>query len=143
VASPETWRRRRIDARERDFMKTALAVVMLIVLLCVAGAAASDVAGKWSGTFKASGGDRGIPQVVIFKQEGNKLTGSAGPDADEQYPIENGRIEGNRVRFELTSGEWRFSYDLQRAGDDEMKGNLELTSVNNRRTAVVSLSRVK
>ncbi|MGA2344541.1 MAG: hypothetical protein ABSF93_00965 [Candidatus Sulfotelmatobacter sp.] len=47
------------------------------------------------------------------------------------------------MRFELTSGEWRFSYDLQRAGDDEMKGNLELTSVNNRRTAVVSLSRVK
>ncbi len=114
-----------------------------MVLLCLVSAMASDVAGKWSGTFKASGGDHGIPQIVILKLDGNKLTGSAGPDAEEQYPIENGRIEGDRVRFELTSGEWRFSYDLRRAGEDEMKGNLELTSINNRRTAVVSLSRVR
>jgi hypothetical protein len=124
-------------------MKRALARVVLMVVVCVICAWASDVAGKWSGTFKASGGDHGIPQVIILKQEGNKLTGSAGPDAEEQYPIENGRIEGDRVRFELTSGEWRFSYDLRRAGEDEMKGDLELTSVNGRRTAVVSLSRVK
>jgi hypothetical protein len=127
-------------------VKKALAidVLMIIVLfIFIAGAEASDLAGKWSGTFKASGGDHGIPQIVTFKQEGNKLTGTAGPDAGEQYPIENGRIEGDHVRFEVTSGEWRFSYDLQRAGEDEMKGNLELTSVNNRRTAVVSLSRVK
>ncbi len=124
-------------------MKRTLAIDVLMVMLCVVSAGASDLAGKWSGTFKASGGDHGIPQLVILKLEGNKLTGSAGPDAEEQYPIENGWIEKDRVRFEVTSGEWKFSYDLQRAGDDEMKGNLELTSVNNRRTAVVSLSRVK
>lgn len=124
-------------------MKRALAISLLMVVVCSICAMASEVAAKWSGTFKASGGDHVIPQIVILKQEGNKLTGSAGPNAEEQYPIENGRIEGDRVRFELTSGEWRFSYDLRRTGEDEMKGNLELTSVNNRRTAVVSLSRVK
>jgi hypothetical protein len=124
-------------------MKRVFAMAMLITVSWVGSAAASDITGKWSGAFKASGGDHGIPQIVILKQDRNKLTGSAGPDAEEQYPLENGRIEGDRVRFEVTTGEWRFSYDLQRAGEDEMKGNLELTSVNNRRTAVVSFSRVK
>ncbi len=124
-------------------MKRAHAINVLMIVLFVVGAGASDLAGKWSGTFKASGGDPAIPQIVILKQDGNKLTGSAGPDAEEQYPIENGRIEGDRVRFELTTGEWKFRYDLQRAGEDEMKGNLELTSVNNRRTAAVLLSRGK
>jgi hypothetical protein len=123
-------------------MEKKLVMVGLIVLWVVC-AAGSDVSGKWSGTFKASGGDHSTPQIVILKQEGNKMTGSAGPNADEQYPIENGRVEGEHVRFELTSGEWRFSYDLQREGQDELKGNLELTSLNSRRTAVVSLSRTK
>jgi hypothetical protein len=120
-------------------MKTTLAIVVLLAV----GALAGDVAGKWSGTFRVSGGDHSIPQIIVLKQDGNRLTGSAGPDAGEQYPIENGKIEGDRVTFELTSGEWRFSYDLKRAGADEIKGNLELKSVNNRRTAVVSLSRMK
>jgi len=117
-------------------------VIVLIVLLVIR-AAAVDVTGTWSGTFKVSGGDHNVPQIIILKQDGNKLTGSAGPDAEEQYPIENGKVEGDRVRFELTSGEWRFGYDLKREGQDEMKGDIELKSVGSRRTAVVSLSRTK
>jgi hypothetical protein len=119
---------------ERSFMKR---VIVLVVLLVV-GAVGVDVTGTWSGTFKVSGGDHSTPQIIILKQDGNKLTGSAG-----QYPIENGKVEGDRVRFELTSGEWRFGYDLKRAGADEMKGDLELKSVGSRRTAVVVLSRTK
>ena len=117
--------------------------VLVIVLLFVMVAMASDVTGTWSGTFKVSGGDHSVPQMIIFKQDGVKLTGSAGPDAGEQYPIDNGKVEGDRLTFELTSGEWKFSYDLRRAGQDEMKGNLELKSVNNGRSAVVSLRRMK
>lgn len=113
--------------------------VLVLVVLLVVGAAAADV----TGTFKVSGGDHSTPQIIILKQDGNKLTGSAGPDAGEQYPIENGTVEGDRVRFELTSGEWRFGYELKRAGPDEMKGDLELKSVGSRRTAVVALSRTK
>lgn len=120
-------------------MKRTLAIVLLYAVHSVAG----DVTGKWSGTFKVSGGDHSIPQIVILKQDGNRLTGSAGPDAEEQYPIENGKDEGDHVKFELTSGEWRFSYDLKQTGLDEMKGSLELRSVNSGRSAVVTLIRVK
>jgi hypothetical protein len=124
---------------ERSFMKRVLVLVVLLVV----GAVAADVTGTWSGTFKVSGGDHSTPQLIILKQDGNKLPGSAGPDAGEQYPIENGKVEGDRVRFEVTSGEWRFGYDLKRAGPDEMKGDLELKSVGSRRTAVVAVSRSK
>jgi hypothetical protein len=110
----------------------------LLAVIAMAG----DATGTWSGTFKASGADHDTPQIIILKEDGVKLTGSAGPDAEEQYPIENGKVDGNRVTFEVTSGEWRFSYDLRRT-QDEMKGNLVLKSVNNERTAVVSLSRTK
>jgi hypothetical protein len=122
---------------------TRVAIIVLLLAGSLVSALTGDLSGTWSGTFKANGSDHSTPQVVILRQEGDKLTGSAGPDAEEQYPIENGKIAGDRVTFELTTGEWRFSYDLKRTGADEMKGNLELTSVNNRRTAVVSLSRTK
>jgi hypothetical protein len=120
-------------------LQKALAMIALLAV----GTMASELTGTWSGTFKVSGGDHSTPQIVILKQEGKKLTGSAGPELGEQYPIENGQIDGDRVRFELTSGEWRFSYDLKRSGPNEMKGNLELKSVDDKRTAVVSLSRTR
>jgi hypothetical protein len=118
-------------------------IMIAVVLLLAASAMVGDVTGTWTGTFKANGGDHTVPQIVVLKQEGNKLTGSAGPEAEEQYPIENGRVDGDHVTFELTSGEWRFSYDLKLTARDEMQGGLDLKSLNNSRTAKVSLNRTK
>jgi hypothetical protein len=78
--------------------------------------------------------------LFIFKQDGNKLTGSGGSNQSEQYPIEDGKVDGDRVRFEITTGEWKFTYSL-RASDAKLAGELELKSVDNRRTAKVNLSR--
>ena len=120
-------------------MKTHIAIVMLLTV----SAAAGDLTGKWSGTFKVEGGDHPIPQLFILKQNGNSLTGSGGPDAQEQYPIENGRIDGDHVKFEVTTGEWKFAYDLKQHEQDGLEGNLELKSINNSRTANVSLRKTK
>jgi hypothetical protein len=117
--------------------------ILAIILLYAVHAVAGDVTGKWSGTFKVSGGDHSVPQILTLKQDGNRLTGSAGPDAGEQYPIENGKVDGDHVRFDLTTGEWRFSYDLKATGPGEMKGNLDLKSIKSERSAMVTLSRVK
>jgi len=114
-----------------------------IVFLLAASAMAGDLTGKWSGTFKVDGGDHTIPQVFILKQQGKTLTGSGGPSAGEQYPIENGKIDGDEVRFEITTGEWKFAYDLKQTAPDGLKGDLKLQSVNDSRNAKVSLTRSK
>ena len=89
-------------------------------------ATAEDVSGTWTGTFSVAGSDHKEPQLVILKQDGTKLTGSAGPDAVEQYQIRNGRVDHNVV-FEVTSGSWKFEYNLRTVGQ-EMSGDLKLIS---------------
>ena len=109
-----------------------------VLLLTLSGMAA-DVSGPWTGTFSVPGSDHKEPQYFILKQDGKKLTGSGGPDAVEQYPIVNGRIENDVVTFELTSGDWKFRYDLKTVGQ-EMNGTLHLKSKEgDTRTANVRL----
>jgi hypothetical protein len=117
--------------------------VIAAVLLLAAGVMASNVSGRWSGEFKVEGGDHSIPQFFILKQHDQTVTGSGGPDAGEQYPIENGRIEHDTLKFELTTGEWKFTYELRMASQGELRGDLKLDGVNDRRSAKVVLSRVK
>jgi hypothetical protein len=115
--------------------------VVGIILLLVSTAVAADVSGKWSGTFRAAGADHDVPQLFILKQEGSRLTGSGGPDESEQYPIENPRIDDDKVTFEITTGEWKFSYHLKVWGP-HLTGDLELTSADSRRTARVALNKI-
>ena len=114
--------------------------ITTLLLLFVSMAMAADLSGKWSGTFRAAGADHDVPQLFILKQDGSKLSGSGGPDAGEQYPIENPRVEGDKVAFEITTGEWKFSYRLKVSGP-HLTGDLELTSADSRRTAKVALNR--
>lgn len=120
-------------------MRRTITLLMLLSVSAMAG----DLTGKWSGNFKVNGGDHNVPQLFILKQQGKTLTGSGGPNEGEEYPIENGRIEGDEARFELTSGEWKFTYDLKQAGPDGLNGDLQLQSLNDSRTAKVSLVRLK
>jgi hypothetical protein len=122
---------------------TIAAVVLLAVMPLAVGAMAGDLTGKWSGAFKVDGGDHSVPQLFILKQQGKTLTGSGGPNAGEQYPIENGRVDGNEAKFELTTGEWKFTYDLRQSESGELKGDLKLESVGDSRKATVSLARAK
>ena len=119
-------------------MKNLIAIVLL-----AATAFAGDVTGKWSGSFKVEGGDHDIPQVFSLKQQGKIVTGNGGPNAEEQYPIETGRVEGTGVQFELTTGDWKFEYDLKQSDADHLQGSLKLTKLNESRHAKVSLTRSK
>jgi len=64
-------------------------------------AAAADVTGKWSGTFVLVGpnGPQGDPNpaFMILKQSGSTLTGSAGQDENEQWPIDDLKLDGNKI----------------------------------------------
>jgi hypothetical protein len=77
-----------------------------------------------------------------LKQEGSKVTGSGGPDDSEQYPISNGVVTADRVRFELTTARAKFFYDLKKNGA-ALNGSLDIRSVNNAATARVWLTKAR
>ncbi len=65
---------------------------------------ASDVSGKWSGTFEAvtnDGNTRSEPLLLIFKQDGEKLTGSGGPNEAERHDMRDGKVVGDKITFEV------------------------------------------
>ena len=103
--------------------------------------AAGDVSGKWSGTFKADAEDQTESLYMVFQQDGGKLTGSGGPNESQQHPMRNGKVEDNRLTFEVPAGKGTFIFDLKLAGD-EITGNLQFKGDNETRTAKVSLKRV-
>ena len=65
-------------------MKSLKLVLFSIVMALVASAA--DISGTWSGTLKITGPDGQTQDDtihMILKQDGNKLTGTAGPSASD------------------------------------------------------------
>src|ERR1017187_9651859 len=97
----------------------ALAGVLLWMVLGLA-ASASDVTGTWSGTLKITGPDGQTQDDtihLILKQDGAKLTGTAGPSVGEQLPIEKGAVEGNKVTMEVPVPQGAFKFDIALDGD--------------------------
>jgi hypothetical protein len=116
--------------------------ILVVALLFILGLAVGDVSGNWHGSFRVDGGDHDVPQLLLLKEDGSKLTGTGGPDATERYPILNGQVNGDRVTFELTTGDWKFFYDLKNSGV-QMSGNLLLKSANDSRRAEVTLKKAQ
>jgi hypothetical protein len=72
----------------------------LLLALCAFTAIAADAAGKWNGSFTPEGQDASTG-LLILKQSGTEITGTGGPTADQQYPLANGKIDGNKITLEL------------------------------------------
>jgi len=75
----------------------------LVVMLCVVAFAplrAADVDGKWSGSIDTPMG--AIPIEFNFKADGATLTGSMGGPDGGQIPIKNGKIDGNKISFNVS-----------------------------------------
>jgi hypothetical protein len=114
--------------------------ILVLALLLTIGLAVGDVSGNWRGSFRVDGGDHDIPQLLLLNEDGTKLTGTGGPDTTERYPLSNGHVNGDRVTFELTTGDWKFFYDLKNSGM-QMSGKLVLKSANDSRSAAVTLKK--
>src|SRR5215813_7550136 len=76
------------------------------VLLLLSGALASDLTGKWSGSFlitRPDGETKDAQAFLELKQNGMELTGTAGPSPDQQWAIQKGKVEGDKLTFEVQS----------------------------------------
>lgn len=96
-------------------MKTMLCFLLLSMLT----ATAADLTGKWAGSFDVtnSGGQKAETAFMNLTLNGNAVTGTAGPNAEEQMAIRNGKLEGNKLTFDIENGDESISFDLVFDGD--------------------------
>ena len=83
---------------------------IFLLALAAVNLMAADATGTWTGTLTrmTDEGERPGPAHLVLKQEGGKVTGTGGPDAGEQQPIENGKAENGNLTFEIPAGESGF-----------------------------------
>ena len=93
-------------------------ILLSLLLAATWTLSASDLTGKWTGTvdMKEDGNAQAMSVVMIVKQDGNKLTGTAGVEED-QHPIQKGIVDGDTVTFEVDSGEAIYYLELKLDGD--------------------------
>ena len=125
--------------------------VLFVFLVCALPAiAAEDFSGQWSGSFTGVGpnGQQSTEQILMnLVQKGTDLTGTAGPNAEQQWKIQNGKVDGNKVSFEVqgggdTQGGPLFKFAMSYA-DGHLKGDLNAEKGEMKLTAKIDTTRVK
>ena len=107
-------------------MKTILLYLFLSIAV-VFTATAADISGKWTGSFTPESGEGGTAYLVL-KQSGTTITGSGGPDANEQWPGLEGTISGNKLSFQVKSASDGTIYECELVLDkDHLKGDVMFT----------------
>jgi opacity protein-like surface antigen len=122
-------------------MKRFLACVLL-ALLAAAIAMAADVSGKWTGSFTPENGDA-QSALLVLKQDGAVITGTAGPDENQQFPIQTGKADGNKIVLDVVPTEGTVYHVELVLDGDHMKGDFTAKRDDQTMTAKLDLTRVK
>jgi hypothetical protein len=118
--------------------------LFLMLALVALPVGASDVSGKWSGTFEAvtnDGNTKSEPLLLIFKQDGDKLTGSGGPNEGERHEMKDGKVVGDKITFEVPLERGSILFALTVEGD-QIKGDMKRVREGGEQTAKVTLKRL-
>jgi hypothetical protein len=88
-------------------MRTLITIAALLFTIAPASAhaqKATNLTGKWTGTLTRTAPD-GRTQSIDFMfdltQKGKVLTGTVGPNAERQWPIEKGTVDGGKISFRV------------------------------------------
>ncbi len=123
-------------------MKRIMLAMTFALFLVTANFAATDVTGQWAGRFDTTvdGETKEDKILLVLKQSGNELTGTAGPSSDRQWPILNGKLDGNRVTFNVQTPEPLIKFDLTLV-DGHLKGNASAEHEGRSMKAVIDAQR--
>ncbi len=105
-------------------MTKKIASVFGCFLLLATALSAADITGKWTGTATRTrpDGETGESTVYInLKESGTEITGTAGENESEQWPIRKGKIDGDKITFEVVTNETVYKLELKLI-DDHLKG---------------------
>jgi hypothetical protein len=125
-------------------MRTLLCLFVLAALACAA-IADVDVTGKWSGSFNMTGPNgetKDGTALLMLKQSGTDITGSVGPNEDEQFVIQKGKIEGDKITLEADHGGNIMKIDLVLAAD-RITGEAHMSADGQTLKAKIDVSRAK
>ena len=89
--------------------------VLIAALALALTAFAADVAGTWKGTLETPMGP--MENTIVLAADGASLTGSVKTDFFEAK-IENGKLDGDKVAFEINIEFGKLVYEGALAGDD-------------------------
>jgi hypothetical protein len=99
-----SWNLSRDGSVSKEVMKTFAAIAMLLTMMAPVRAQETDVTGKWTGTLTRTAPDgrqQSIDFIFNLTQKGKELTGTAGPNAERQWTIEKGVVDGTTVTFQV------------------------------------------
>ena len=101
------------------FRSFSLASAFVLAATLVAQAA--DITGKWTAQVPGRDGQT-REQTFTFKVEGEKLTGETSSERTGKSELKDGRVEGNKVSFNVTinfqGNDVRINYTGTVAGDE-------------------------
>ena len=120
--------------------------LFLAFTLAAVAALGADVTGKWSGSFTITmeGQTRPDVAVMVLTQKGMKIEGTVGPNAERQFPIKTGSIDGNKITLDVTppDGPTSVKFDLVVDGD-RITGDAKAEGDGRTMTAKVDVKREK
>ena len=106
----------------------------------------ADVTGKWSGSFDITGPDGDTKSDTAFlslKQDGKSLTGTAGPNEGQQWDIRAGKVDGDKITFEVALEEGpTIKFELVLDGE-HIKGVANGEAEGKKMSAKVDVTRLK
>ena len=104
-----------------------------------------DVTGKWSGSFNVttpSGETHESTALMVLKQSGSTITGTVGPNEDDQVAIKEGKIEGSKITLEADHDGQTLKFALVFAAD-RITGEANMSHDGQSATAKLDLTRAK
>jgi hypothetical protein len=104
----------------------AITLVLCCSVAALAQAPKVDVAGVWKGSFETQ---MGAMETTITLQAGAGVAGTVKIGEEMEGKIENGRLDGDKISFDVTIGPGKLAFDGTVAGD-EMKLTVTGTTGN-------------
>jgi hypothetical protein len=125
-------------------MRKLLCFFVLAALACAA-IADVNVTGKWSGSFNMTGPNgetKDGTALLMLKQSGTDITGTVGPNEDEQFAIQKGKIEGDKITLEADHGGHTMKIELVLAAD-RITGEAHMSAEGQTLNGKIDVSRAK
>ena len=78
--------------------------LIVLIMLCALAHGATPLTGKWSGSFDItnSDGDKKADTAYMdLSEQDGTVAGTAGPNAEKQWALRNGKLNGQKLTFEV------------------------------------------